>query len=184
MLFLDKNTVPSEEQTMPAGGASSQAQKQMAEAEGRQAGAKQRQISSLRQQSARLNTQINALQKNVDKGLTPIKRDLAVSRIADRSKNATRAIRVCAAGFALWYTIIIPLLALLGILGVLLLSFAGFNLGPKSNRTRQLERQFDVTKKNLERQRDQRVRPLRQQMIRINRQINSLARGSGQNRTS
>jgi len=159
-------------------------QTQMAEAEGRQAGAKQRQISALRQQSSRLNTQINALQKNIDKGLLPIKTNLTASRIADRSKNAARAIRVCAAGFALWYTIILPLLAIIGILGVLLLSFAGFNLGPKSTRTRQLEHQLDATRKKLEKERDQRVRPLRQQMIRINRQINMLARGGGPNSSS
>ncbi len=138
------------------------------------ANANQPKINQLRTANLKITRQIQDIQKGIEKGLTPIKRQLSASKIADRSKNAMRAIRYCGAGFALWYTIILPLLALFGILAIALLWLAGFNLGPPSPKTRTLEQQLKNTRKMLKKQMDQRIRPLRQQLTQINRQLNSL----------
>ncbi|MCX6781550.1 MAG: hypothetical protein NTW66_00275 [Candidatus Magasanikbacteria bacterium] len=151
------------------------AQEQMAGGLEQRARAGQPKINELRTASLKINRQMQGLQKEVEKGLSPINKQIFISKATDRTKNAVKWIRICAGGFALWYTIVLPLLSILGIMTIGLLWLAGISMGAPSLKTQSLENKLKTLRKTLEKQRDQRARPLRQQLLRINRQINQLS---------
>lgn len=134
-----------------------------------------REIGKLQARGSMLNRQIRRADMEMEKKLKPAKNALRFSRLADRSKNALRVIRgFGAVAVALWWTLVVPLLMLLLILAVILLTFCGISFGPGSARTKELRKKFEEQKKTLTAERDQQVKPQKEELSQINQKINNL----------
>ncbi len=142
----------------------------------RRAEAAEKQIRLLRTRSLTLNRQIRNASITTQSKLKPAERALKASKIKDRTVNLIKIIKVLG-GIAgtLWYTIVIPLLMILLIIGCFILWLCGFNLGRPSLKTMELKQKLRIQKQALSRERDRQIQPMKRELQNINKKINQVS---------
>ncbi|MDD2758346.1 MAG: hypothetical protein PHD72_03170 [Patescibacteria group bacterium] len=142
---------------------------------GQPTGAARAAITNAQRQINLLTKQTKKISQETEKKLFVPKKTYQASQMKDRWVNAVKIIRYMGALVAsLWWTIVVPLIAILVIIAVFLLTLAGFNLGPSSVATRKLKMEYEMAKQKAKAEEERQAAPLQKQIRQYYQQINQL----------